>query len=41
MHGWARGPPPVGAVGRQVQSAPEEDKQHKLEEIYPKFLYNK
>ena len=23
MHGCARGPPPVGAVGWQVQSAPE------------------
>ena len=22
MHGWAKGPPPEGAVGRQVQSAP-------------------
>ena len=28
MHGWARGPPHVGVVGRQVQTAPENSAYH-------------
>ena len=37
MHGGARGPPPVGAMGRQVQSAPASNKVYSKLKLFLEF----